>query len=58
MIDVAWKEDDERLVKKDISTNKPGGGGDGQEVPELVDLMVDVISPHLARTLSYGLMYL
>ena len=41
MTDVAWKEDDERLVKKDISTNKPGGGGDGQEISELVNLVVD-----------------
>ena len=28
----------------------PGRGGDGQQVPQLVDLVVDVISPHLART--------
>ena len=36
----------------------PGGGGDGQQVPELVDLVIDVISPHLARTFGEVLMYL
>ena len=29
----------------------PGGGGDGQEVAQLVDLVVDVVPPHLARPL-------
>ena len=29
----------------------PGGGGDGQQVPQLVDLVVDRVPPHLARAL-------
>ena len=29
----------------------PGGRGDGQEVAQLVDLVVDMVPPHLARPL-------
>ena len=50
MTDAAWKEDGEK-VGQDISTDKlpvpstgcyrPGGGWDGQEISELVNLVVD-----------------
>lgn len=35
----------------ELGQSLSGGGWDGKKVPQLVDLMIDAVSPHFTRTL-------